>query len=133
MLTITKGRQIGIPYGQDPKTCPVKALMDWLEVSRIEEGPVFRGVTKYERPSSNRLSDRFVAEIVKKYCALIGKKDTHFSGHSLRSGFATSAAIAGASERAIQKQTGHANLNILRKYTKEAEMFKENAFNKLDL
>ena len=74
-----------------------------------------------------------VAEIVKRYCKQIGKRVPLFSGHSLRAGFATSAAIAGASGRSIQKQTGHASVNVLRRYIREAEMFRDNALSKLDL
>lgn len=127
-----EGRKIGIPYGEEDVTCPVKALMKWLDAAQIDSGPVFRAVTKFERPRPTRLSDQVVAETVKRYCSLIGKKTAHFSGHSLRAGFATSAAVAGASERSIQKQTGHANLNILRRYIRDGEIFKDNAFNKLN-
>ena len=128
-----EGRKIGIPFGQDAQTCPVKALCGWIEAAQINSGPLFRAVTKYDRPRPTRLSDRYVAETVKKYCALIKKRVPLFSGHSLRAGFATSAAIAGASERSIQKQTGHASLNVLRRYIREAEMFRDNALSKLDL
>ena len=79
------------------------------------------------------MSDRTVAEIVKKYCKLIGKQAPKFAGHSLRAGFATSAAIAGASERSIQKQTGHASVNVLRRYIREAQIFRDNALARLDL
>ncbi len=128
-----EGRKIGIPFGRDPLTCPVKALCEWLEASRIYSGSIFRPMNKFGRPRSDRLSGAAVAEIVKKYCVLIGKKSLNFSGHSLRAGFATSAAMAGASERSIQKQTGHASLIVLRRYIREAEIFRENAFRSLDL
>ena len=109
-----EGRKIGIPYGKDPLTCPVRALCEWIAEAQITSGPLFRAVTKFGRPRPTRLCDRVVAEIVKKYCKQIGKRVPLFSGHSLRAGFATSAAIAGASERSIQKQTGHASVNVLR-------------------
>src|SRR5512135_2979976 len=128
-----EGRKIGIPYGKDPSTCPVRVLCEWITAAEITSGPLFRAVTKFGRVRQTRLSDRIVAEIVKKYCALIGKRVPLFSGHSLRAGFATSAAIAGASERSIQKQTGHASVNVLRRYIREAEMFRDNALSKLDL
>jgi len=128
-----EGRKIGIPYGKDPLTCPVRALCEWIAAAQITSGPLFRAVTKFGRPRPTRLCDRVVAEIVKKYCKQIGKRVPLFSGHSLRAGFATSAAIAGASERSIQKQTGHASVNVLRRYIREAEMFRDNALSKLDL
>ena len=127
------GRKIGIPFGKDPETCPVRALLTWLDAANITEGPVFRGVTKAETPRTTPLSDRMVAEIVKKYSKLIGKRSALFSGHSLRAGLATSAAIAGASEASIQKQTGHKSLMVLRRYIRDASLFRENAAGKLGL
>jgi integrase len=127
------GRKVGIPFGKDPRTCPVHALCKWMVAAQISEGPLFRAVTKYDLPRSTRMCDRIVAEIVKKYCAMVGKRVPLFSGHSLRAGFATSAALAGASERSIQKQTGHASLSVLRRYIREAEIFRDNAFSKLSL
>ncbi len=128
-----EGRKVAIPFGKSPLTCPVKALIDWLEAARITTGPVFRAVTKFEKPRTTRLSDRVVAEIVKKYCGLVGKRVARFSGHSLRAGLATSAAIAGASEASIQKQTGHKSLLVLRRYIRDASFFRENAASKLGL
>ncbi len=128
-----EGRKVAIPFGQNPLTCPVKALIDWLDAANIKTGPLLRSMTKFDRPRTTRMSDRTVADIVKKYCSLIGKRTANFSGHSLRAGLATSAAMAGASEASIQKQTGHANLNVLRRYIREAEMFRDNALKKLVL
>lgn len=130
---VRNGRKIAIPFGQNPETCPVTAVLAWINMAGINRGPLFRGMTKFDRPREARLSDRIVAEIVKKHCKALGKRASLFSGHSLRSGFATSAAIAGASERSIQKQTGHANLNVLRRYIRDAEVFRDNAVSKLDL
>ena len=90
-------------------------------------------MTKIETPRTTALSDRMVAEIVKKHCKLIGKRVALFSGHSLRAGLATSAAIAGASERSIQQQTGHKSLMVLRRYIRDASLFRENAAAKLEL
>ena len=90
-----EGRKIGIPYGKDPLTCPVRALCEWIAEAQITSGPLFRAVTKFGRVRPTRLCDRVVAVIVKKYCEQIGKRVPLFSGHSLRAGFATSAAIGG--------------------------------------
>lgn len=128
-----EGRKVAIPFGKDPITCPIKSLLDWLEATHITTGPVFRAVTKFDQARTTRMSDRVVAEIVKKYCGLIGKRISGFSGHSLRAGLATSAAMAGASEASIQKQTGHKSLLILRRYIRDASLFRENAANKLGL
>ena len=127
------GRKVAIPFGKDPKTCPVRALLTWLDAANIVEGPVFRAFTKAGTPRTTALSDRMVAEIVKAYCKKIKKRVALFSGHSLRSGLATSAAIAGASERSIQQQTGHKSIMVLRRYIRDASLFRENAAAKLDL
>ena len=79
------------------------------------------------------MSGRSVALIVKNYASKIGKQLDSFSGHSLRAGLATSAAIAGASECSIQNQTGHMSLLVLRRYMRDASLFRENAADKLGL
>lgn len=127
------GRKVAIPFGKDPKTCPVRALLAWLDAANIVDGPVFRAMTRAGTPRTTALSDRMVAEIVKKYCKHINKRVALFAGHSLRSGLATSAAIAGASERSIQQQTGHKSLMVLRRYIRDASLFRENAAAKLEL
>jgi site-specific recombinase XerD len=126
-------RKLGLPYGKDPHSCPVQALFAWIEKAQITDGPLFRAVTKFNRPRATRMSDRVVADIVKKYSALIGKRAALFSAHSLRSGFAIAAAQAGASDRSIQNQTGHATLQSLRRYTRAAEIFRDNAVKKLNI
>lgn len=128
-----KNRKVGIPFGADVATCPVRALKHWLRTAKISAGPVFTAVTKFDRTRPTRLSARMVSEVVKKYCKIIGKREAHFSGHSLRAGLAVSASLAGASESSIQKQTGLSNLLVLRKYTGDADIFKENAVSKLRL
>lgn len=127
------GRKVAIPFGKDADTCPIHSLLAWLDAANITDGPIFRAMTKVGTVRTTPLSDRMVAEIVKKYSKLIGKKSALFSGHSLRSGFATSAAISGATESAIQKQTGHKSLLVLRRYIRDASLFRENAAAKLDL
>jgi len=127
------GRKVGLPYGKYPETCAVSALTHWFEASGIQTGPLFRAVTKLGNPRKTRMSGKTVALIVKKYSDQIGKSPNTMAGHSLRSGFATSAALAGASERSIQKQTGHVSIDVLRRYIREAEVFRDNALSILDL
>lgn len=128
-----EGRKVAIPNGKTLLTCPVTALTDWLQAAKIIDGPLLRAVTKYDRPRTTRMSDRAVAEIVKHYAVKIGKRIDSFSGHSLRAGLATSAAMAGVSERSIQNQTGHKSLLVLRRYIRDASLFRENAASKLGL
>ena len=124
---------MGIPFGKNIETCAVRAVLTWLDATNILKGPVIRSMTKTQQPKMSRMSDRVVAEIVKKYCSLIGKQIAFFSGHSLRAGLVTSATMAGASEASIQNQTGHKSLEVLRKYIRDASLFRENAAGKLEL
>ena len=77
--------------------------------------------------AATRLSGAAVAEVVKKYVEALGLDASHFAGHSLRSGLATSAAAAGASERSIMNQTGHRSEKMVRRYIKDGSLFRENA------
>ncbi|MDP9350155.1 MAG: integrase, partial [Chloroflexota bacterium] len=84
-----EGRRVGIPYGSNPSTCPVRSLRSWLEASGIESGPLFRGVDRHGRLLPGRLSDKAVALVVKRRAQGAGLDPSKYSGHSLRSGLAT--------------------------------------------
>lgn len=115
-----RGRSIGIPLGKHASTCPVRALRAWLERARITEGPIFRGVNRYGRVGE-RLSSDAVACIVKRAAARVGLDPEVLAGHSLRSGFATSASRGGASEREIMRQTGHTSERMVRRYVRDGQ------------
>jgi hypothetical protein len=101
------GRKVGIPFGAKAETCPVRAVKAWLEASKTLDGPVFRSVNKHGQVLDTRLCDRAVAEVVKRSLKATGRNSRGYSGHSLRAGLVTQAAISGVSERAIQDQSGH--------------------------
>jgi site-specific recombinase XerD len=122
-----------LPYFDNSKYCPVVSLKKWIEISNITSGAVFRRFSKGSRLSENRLTDQTVALLIKKYLKLIGIESKNYSGHSLRSGFATSAAESGAEERSIMAMTGHKSTEMVRRYIKEANLFKNNALNKIKL
>ena len=127
------GRKVGIPYGSCCDTCPVRSLQRWLEQSGITSGPVFRSVNRHGNLQTGRLSDKSVALVVKRCAETAGLDSTKYSGHSLRAGLATSAAAAGASERAIMNQTGHRSLAMVRRYIREGNLFNDNAAASLGL
>ncbi len=127
------GRKVAIMRGTHSTTCPVIAVREWLRLARISSGPVFRAIDRHGHMSPKAITDKTVANIVKKYCELAGKNPIQFAGHSLRAGFATAAAEAGASERAIMKQTGHRSEKMVRKYIREGTLFKDNASGMLGL
>lgn len=127
-----EGRKVGIPYGSNPDTCPVRSMKAWLEAAAIESGPAFRSVTRHGKVGS-RMSGYAVALVVKRYAGELGLEPRDYSGHSLRAGLATSAAIAGASERAIMNQTGHRSAAMVRRYIRDGNLFRENAAAKVGL
>ena len=71
--------------------------------------------------------------LIKKYLSSAGFDPKKYSGHSLRSGFATVAAGSGADEKSIMTMTGHKTTQMVRRYIKESNLFKNNALSKIDL
>ena len=123
----------GLPYFDNTQYCPVISISKWLEISKINSGPLFRRFKKGLRLSENRLTDQTVALLIKEYLNLAGIDNKNYSGHSLRSGFATAAAESGAEERNIMAMTGHKSTEMVRRYIKEANLFKNNALNKIKI
>src|ERR1051326_1925699 len=119
-------RKIGIPRGAG-MTCPVAALQAWLADAGIKEGPLFRPVNRHGQLQAGRMSDRAVALVVKRRAGAVGLDPALSAVHTLRAGLATSAAAAGASERAIANQTGHKSMAVLRRYIRDGELFRDNA------
>ena len=110
-----------IPYFKNEEYCPVTKIKEWISYKNIESDKVYN------------ISDKSVALILKKYALLAGLDPNKYSGHSLRSGFATSAAEAGAEERNIMAMTGHKTTQMVRRYIQEANLFKNNALNKIKI
>jgi len=122
-----------LPYFNNSRYCPVVSLKNWIAISKINSDSLFRRFSKGSKLSKYRLTDQTVALIIKKYLQLAGIDSKDYSGHSLRSGFATSAAESGAEERSIMAMTGHKSTEMVRRYIKEANLFKNNALNKIKL
>ena len=114
-----EGMTKAIPYFDNINFCPVKALNKWVVEAQLKDGKIFN------------ISDKNVALIIKKYAHYAGLDAHRYAGHSLRSGFATSTAESGAEERNIMAMTGHKSTEMVRRYIKEANLFKNNALNKI--
>jgi integrase len=123
----------GLPYFDNKKFCPVGHLKNWLDLSRIKSGPIFKRFSKGLILAEKRLTDQSVALILKKYLSVAGIENKDYSGHSLRSGFATVTADSGADERSIMSMTGHKTSQMVRRYIREANLFKNNALNKIKI
>ena len=123
----------GLPYFNHEKYCPVTSLKNWINFTNIKVGPIFRRFIKGSILTNYRLTDQSVVLIIKDYLKLSGIENQNFSGHSLRSGFATVAAESGADERSIMAMTGHKTTQMVRRYIREANIFKNNALNKIKI
>ena len=116
-----EGMTKAIPTFINQMYCPVSHLENWIFTKLNKKGKIFP------------ISDRSVALIIKKYANLVGLDSTKYAGHSLRSGFATSTAESGAEERNIMAMTGHKTTQMVRRYINEANLFKNNALNKIKI
>jgi len=116
-----EGMTKAIPYFDNKNFCPVIALKNWIEIFDLKKNRIFD------------ISDKSVALIIKKYANYAGLDSHRYAGHSLRSGFATSTAESGAEERNIMAMTGHKSTEMVRRYIKEANLFKNNALNKIKI
>lgn len=120
-----QGQTIAIYNGG--KLRPVAALKAWLEAAGITEGPIFRPLRKGGRVCAEALTAGSVASIVKAYAAAAGFEAADFAGHSLRSGFLTSAAERGADLFKMMEVSRHKRVDTVRGYVRSAELFKNHA------
>jgi integrase len=117
-----KGAEIAVPYVPNRSLCAVRALKAWLDASGVASGSLFRSFTLQRRMLETPIDGRDVANLVKKLCGK-ARLDGDFSGHSLRAGFATSAAAAKAPLDAIARTTRHKSVSVLMGYVRPAQVF----------
>lgn len=120
------GQKVAVTLGSTPQTCPVQSLRAWLLAAGISSGPLFRSVNRWEHVQAKAMTGQVVALLIKRYAKAAGLDPVHFSGHSLRAGLATSAALAGAGERQIMRQTRHKSEAMVRRYVRDANIFNKN-------
>lgn len=125
--TDQEGEGVTIAIARGDIACPVKALRVWLDAAGIETGPIFRPIDKAGTVRPSRLTCRSVANFVKAYAARAGLDASAYSGHSLRSGFLTSAAGKGASIFKMMDVSRHKSVDTPRGYVRDAELFKDHA------
>jgi len=128
-----QGRKVALPYGSSEGTCPVRAYRSWIERAGITAGPVFRRVDRHGNLGAEGLHKDSVGMIVKRAVQAAGLDPKPYAGHSLRAGLATQAYLNGANELAIMRQTGHRSLEMVRRYIRDIELFKDNPASKLGL
>jgi site-specific recombinase XerD len=125
--TDQEGEGVTIAIARGDVACPARALREWLDAAGIATGPIFRPINKAGMVAAGRLTDRSVANIVKAYAERAGFDASLFSGHSLRSGFLTSAAAKGASIFKMMDVSRHKSVDTLRGYVRDVEVFKDHA------
>ena len=131
------GQAVGVAYGDRAETCPVRAVRSYVAAASAVladqgrpsplSGPVFRGVDRWGRLGRKAITGRTVATVVKERAEAAGLDPALYAGHSLRAGFATTAARVGKPDRSIQKQTRHRSTKTLAEYVREGRLFDENA------
>ena len=122
-----QGQTIAIPRVPDSRYCPAQAVLEWMAMAGIEQGALFRRVTKGNKLTEDRLTDQSVARIIKRLAAPAGLMASQYAGHSLRSGFLTSAAQQRASIFKMQAQSRHKSLDVLSGYVRAHELFEDHA------
>lgn len=120
------GRDVAIPRVRG-RHCPCRCLSDWLKVSGITTGAVFRPVNRYEQVLPHRLSAQSVALVIKRHALRVGLDPALYAGHSLRAGFVTNAVQRGASAASICAQTGHRSDAMMQRYVRAGLQFRDNA------
>ncbi|KAA0944483.1 site-specific integrase [Pseudomonas sp. ANT_H14] len=122
-----EGLERAIPYG-DSLCCPTKALRGWLEVAQIEQGPLFRRVSRWGVIGEVALHEGSVNTILAARAKAAGLLSVpEMSSHSLRRGLATSAHRAGAGFLEIKRQGGWRHDGTVHGYIEEARAFEEHA------
>ncbi|MFK7845767.1 MAG: tyrosine-type recombinase/integrase [Rhodothermales bacterium] len=128
-----QGQVIGIIYGSNPNTCPVRAVKSWMKAASINTGPLFSSINKHGTVGKKHLTGQSVALIIKRACLRSGLSPDLYSGHSLRAGFTTQAARAGKAERIIMRHTRHKSEKMVREYIREGDLFNESPTDSLGL
>jgi integrase len=106
--------------------CPISATKSWIKAGLITSGALFRSIDRHGNVKE-RLSDKSIALILKKYIGEMGLDSNDFAAHSLRSGLSTSAAMMGMTDIAIMKQTGHKTREMVDRYVQAGLRYKNNA------
>jgi hypothetical protein len=117
-----KAASIGLLYGSDPATCPVRTRRAWLDAAGVDEGPIFRHVDRHGRLLAARISGRAAAERMKRHCTAAGLDAAPYGGHSLRAGLITSAMGGGAQEHRTMQHSRHKSVHVFHTYVRDLNL-----------
>lgn len=127
-----ESQTLGLPYGSNPATCPVRAWRAWQDAAALATGPAFRSVARHGRIATTRLNDRAIANMIRRR-ALAAGLDGRFAGHSLRAGFATEGYAQGTPELAVMRHGRWRSAAVMRGYVEEGRLWTDNAAARLGL
>jgi integrase len=130
---VAEGRTIGIPFGSNEESCPVRSLEEWLLAAANSDEPIFREVNRHGKVSGCGLNGDSIARTIKRAARLAGYDPTNLAGHSHRSGHVTQGAIAHVDEATLMDQTGHTSVGMLRRYLRIRDVFALNSASYLGL
>jgi integrase len=115
-----RGRQLVIPRAQRADLCPVCSLQDWLKIRGSKAGPLFTNVNKADKPTLERIPSGLPYYVVRTVAKRAGIDFSRFGAHSLRAGFCTAAADAGADVFEIMATSGHKSVENVQKYVRRS-------------
>ena len=120
-----RGHRIALLDGDTVR--PITRLYTWLDASGITQGPLFQTMRRGGTTRGKPLHPSDIPRLVKHYATCIGLDAREVSGHSLRAGFVTSAAVHHARLDKIMEITRHTNPSTVMKYIRDADMFSDHA------
>ena len=113
-----------VEYLENLPYCPVKSFTNWLNLSGIRSGKIFRQIDTSNKIVHDDLSDKAISLIIKNWAGKALISNNKLSGHSFRAVFATELAKRGATESEIMKTTQHKSPDMVRKYIRDSETMK---------
>jgi hypothetical protein len=121
-----RGTSVGLPFGSDPNTCPVRTLRAWLEAAGISDGPIFRPAAPHGRTTERRVPAEAVAHRLQRAARAAGLDADRPAAHSLRTGPTTSAIEGGAHGRDVMRHSRHRSVTVFRGYVRDVGLFDAN-------
>lgn len=116
-----------VPVIRGDAYCPVRAVREWLAAAGIQEGSVYRRMYRGDRVAETALSDHSIASVVKRCALAVGLDPAEYAGHSLRSGFMTSAVLAKASLFKLMEVSRHKDPKTVMVYVRRSSEFEDHA------
>lgn len=122
-----KGREVSLFRGSNPRTCPVRLLLDWMEHAEISDGFVFRSIGRDGTVRESSIGGKGISRAVKAMAKRAGMDPEKVSPHGFRAGHVSARLIAGHGVGAIMDTTGHRSAAMVKRYDRASKRFRHNA------